>query len=76
MLNHFKMMTKSAGKLSQAGKRANQRNMPASMAQMQQALPPQLLQQMQAAGGGNMQEMMKSLQQMAGGKGIPKGMGF
>jgi hypothetical protein len=75
LLNHYKMMTKSAGKLATNAKKMNSRNMPASMAQMQQALPPQLLHQMQAAGGGGMggmQDMMKAMQQMQGKGGMPK----
>ena len=78
MLSHFKMMTQSTGKITNAAKRMDPRNMQNQMAQMQNALPPQLLQQMQSAGG--MQEMMKSMQGMGlpgmkGLKGMP-GMPF
>lgn len=60
--------------MSSAAKRMDPRNKQGAMAQMQQALPPQLLQQM-AAGGGmpNMQEMLKQMQGMKGMKGMPKG---
>lgn len=73
MLSAYKMMTQQAGKMGKAAK-MDPRNMQGAMAQMQQALPPQLLQQMQAGGGGmqGMQEMLKSLQGM---KGMPKGLG-
>jgi hypothetical protein len=73
MFNHYKMMTKSAGKLTHAAKRMDPRNKQGAMAQMSQALPPQLLQQMQA--GGGLKEMMKSMQAMGGMKGMP-GMPF
>ena len=74
MLNHYKMMTKTAGKMGSNMKRMDPRNMQNSMAQMQQALPPGLLQQMQA--GGGMQEMMKAMGGLPGMPpgGLPKGM--
>lgn len=74
MFSHFRMMTQSAGKLTQASKHMNPRNMQQSMAQMQNAIPPQLLRQMQGGGMGNIQEMMKSLQGMGGLPGMPPGM--
>lgn len=68
MINHYKMMSKSAGALSQATKRMDPRNMQASLAQVQNALPPHLLQQMQSQGG--MGEMLKQLQGMQGMPGM------
>jgi hypothetical protein len=71
MLNQYRMMTKSAGKLTQAAKHMNPRNMQQTMAQMQNAMPQQLLRQMQAAGGmGGMQELFKSMQGMGGLPGL------
>lgn len=64
MMQHYRMMTKSAGKLSQATKRMDPRNMQASMAQMQNALPPQLMRQLQQHGG--MSELLKGMQGMPG----------
>jgi hypothetical protein len=72
LLTNYRMMTQSAGKMSNAAKRMDPRNMQGAMAQMQQVLPPQLLQQM--ASGGGMQEMLKSMQGMRGMKGMPKGL--
>jgi hypothetical protein len=71
LFNHYRMMTQSAGKLSQMSKHMNPRNMQQSMAQMQNALPPQLMRQMQQVGGmGGMQDLLKSMQGMGLG-GLP-----
>ena len=66
MLNHYRMMTQSAGSLSKMTKnmhpRGNQQQM---LQQMSSAMPPQLMRQMQQMGGGmgggmgGMQELMK-----------------
>lgn len=76
MLNHYRMMTQSAGSLSKMTKNMNPRgNQQQMLQQMSSAMPPQLMRQMQQMGGGmgGMQELMKQMQSMGG---IPGGMKF
>lgn len=86
MLNHYRMMTQSAGKLSQMTKNMNPRgNQQQMLQQMSSAMPPQLMRQMQQMGAGmgggpggmggmaGMQELMKQMQSMGG---MPGGMKF
>jgi hypothetical protein len=79
LLNHYRVMTQSAGKLSQMTKNMNPRgNQQQMLQQMSNAMPPQLMRQMQQMSGmgggmGGMQELMKQMQSMGG---LPGGMKF